>query len=57
MIKSMTVTKPETHSMSQSFGEIWSLKHSVAVSSPCGEAPFMNISNYFGLSQIKEEFN
>lgn len=57
MIKSVTVTKPETHSMTQNFGEIWSLKHSVAVSNPCGGMSFMNISNYFGPSQIKEEFN
>lgn len=57
MIKSMAVTKPETRSMSQKLGEIWSLKHSFAVSNPCGEMSFLNISNYYGLSQIKEEFN
>lgn len=45
------------HSMSQTLGEVWSLKHSAAVSDPCGGMPFMNISNCFGPSQMKEEFN
>lgn len=57
MIKSMTATKTETHTMSQNFSEIWSLKHSVAESNPCGGMSLMNTCNYLGLSQIKEEFN
>lgn len=45
MIKSTIVTKTdETHSMSQTLGEIWSLKDSDAVSDPCGGMLFMNIS-------------
>lgn len=45
MIKTVTVTKPgETHGMSQLLGEIWLLKHSAAVSDPCAEMPFMNLS-------------
>lgn len=57
-IKSVVDRKPgETHSMPQTLREIQLLKHSAAVSDPCVGMPFMNISNYFAPSHMKEEFN
>lgn len=45
MIKSMIVTKTdEAHSMSQTLGEIWLLKHPAALSEPYRGLSFLNFS-------------
>lgn len=53
MIKSMIVTKPdEAHSMSQTLGEIWLLKHPAALSEPYRGLSFLNISNCYTLGHL-----